>query len=271
MKFIISEKNKKDIFVSLFGIIKSNTTNISIVFKDKLLFIQGMDKSHISLFNIHIQKDWFSNYDYSENNENSENSEIEETIVCFDTNTFYNIINNASKNQSIIIQQSKGSDFLNISLIDTDYKDKSEYNKNYKIPLLENDYDFLSIPEIDYDSEFLISSKKICDITYQMSSFGTDIKIMSSEDFIEFTTNGTSGEMNVKINTDDLDEFSIEASSQFEFCYNLNYLNKMCLTKFLSDKIYFSLSKDCPLKIKYDLDDPEIEINFYVSPKLDFD
>ena len=56
MKFIISEKNKKDIFVSLFGIIKSNTTNISIVFKDKLLFIQGMDKSHISLFNIHIQK-----------------------------------------------------------------------------------------------------------------------------------------------------------------------------------------------------------------------
>ena len=47
MKLVISEKNKKDIFVSLFNIIKSNTTNICIVFKTEFVFIQGMDKSHI--------------------------------------------------------------------------------------------------------------------------------------------------------------------------------------------------------------------------------
>lgn len=264
MKLIISEKNKKDVFISLFSIIKSNTTNICIVFKPELVFIQGMDKSHISLFNIHIEKDWFSHYEFLEEEE-------EEITVCFDTNTFYNIINNVTKNQSIIIEQNKNNDYLNINLLDAEYKDKEEYNKSYKIPLLENDYDFLTIPEIDYDCEFLISSKKICDIMNQMIIFGTDVKIMSTEDLIEFTTNGTSGEMNVKIDTNDLDEFSIEMGTQFSFCYNLNYLNKMCLTKNLSDKIYFSLSMECPLKIKYDLDDNNININFYVSPKLDLD
>jgi proliferating cell nuclear antigen PCNA len=262
MKLVISEKNKKDVFISLFSIIKSNTTNICIVFKPELVFIQGMDKSHISLFNIQIEKYWFTHY---------ENNNEHETTVCFDTNTFYNIINNVTKNQSIVIISDKSNDYVNIDLLDAEYKDKEEYNKSYKIPLLENDYDFLNIPEIEYDCEFLISSKKICDITSQMLIFGTDIKLFCSEDLIEFTTNGPTGEMNVKIDTNDLDEFSIDMGTKFDFCYNLNYLNKMCLTKNLSDKIYFSLSKDCPLKIKYDLEDTNIDINFYVSPKLDLD
>ena len=195
MKFIISEKIKKDIFISLFSIIKSNTSNICLVFKDDLLFIQGMDKSHISLFNIHIQKDWFSNYEYSLD-------ENEESVICFDTNTFYNIVNNVTKNQSIVFEHDKNNDYLNINLLDSDYKVKEEYNKKYKLPLLENDYEFLNIPQIDYDCEFLINSKKICEITNQMLMFGPDIKIECSEDYIEFMTTGTSGEMNVQINTD---------------------------------------------------------------------
>jgi proliferating cell nuclear antigen PCNA len=142
---------------------------------------------------------------------------------------------------------------------------------DHKIPLIENEYEFLSVPEIDYDCEFLINSKKICDITSQMQIFGSDIKIQCCEDFIEFTSNGTSGEMIVNLITDDLDEFTIEVDKNFTFSYNLNYLNKMCLTKNLSDKIYFKLSQNCPLKIKYDLDDDNIDINFYVSPKLDID
>jgi proliferating cell nuclear antigen PCNA len=268
MKFVISELNKKNVFVSLFNIIKCNTTNISLVFKHDLLFIQGMDKSHISLFNVDIQKNWFTSYDYDGEGDKNANDEF---IICLDTNTFYNIINNVTKNQSIIIETNKDNDYININLLDTDYKVKEEYNKSYKLPLIENEYEFLNIPEIDYECEFLINSKKICDITNQMQIFGSDIKIQCCEDFIEFTSNGTSGEMSVNIITDDLDEFTIEVDKNFMFTYNLNYLNKMCLTKNLSDKIYFKLSNDCPLKIKYDLDDENIDINFYVSPKLDMD
>ncbi len=264
MKFIISEKNKKDIFISLFGIIKNNTSTISIVFKPNSLFIQGMDKSHISLFNINIEEKWFSNYEFKDN-------EKEEVIICFDTNTFYNIINNVTKNQSIIIEHESENDFINIKLIELDFKSKDDFNKQYKLPLLDNDYEFLIIPEIDYECEFLINSKNICEITSQMQVFGNDIKIECCENFIEFTSNGTSGEMSVNINTDDLDEFSIEDSQKFVFYYNLNYLNKMCLTKNLSEKIYFYLSNEKPLKIKYNLNDDDININFYVSPKLDSD
>jgi hypothetical protein len=266
MKLVISEINKKNIFVSLFCLIKSNTTSISMVFKSDNLFIQGMDKSHISLFNIHIQKDWFTTYDFT-----NETNETDEFVVSFDTNTFYNIINNVTKTQSIIIEINTNKDYLNINLLDEFLKVKDEYNKSYKMPLLENEYEFLNIPELDYDCEFMINSKKICEITNQMQIFGSDIKIECCEDYIEFSSNGNNGEMIVNIITDDLDEFTIEIDKKFTFSYNLNYLNKMCLTKNLCDKIYFKLSKECPLKIQYDLDDPTIDISFFVSPKIEVD
>lgn len=263
MKFVISEINKKNIFISLFSIIKSNTTCISMVLKPELVFIQGMDKSHISLFNINIKKNWFTVYDF--------NDENEEYTISLDTNTFYNIINNVTKNQSILIESNKESDFLNINLSDIDCKVKEEFNKSYKLPLSENEYEFLNIPDSDYDCEFLINSKKLCDITNQMQIFGSDIKIDCCEDYIEFKSNGISGEMCVNIVTDDLDEFTIEVEKAFSFSYNLNYLNKMCLTKNLSDKIYFKLSNDRPLKIIYDLYDDDIDVSFYISPKIDSD
>jgi proliferating cell nuclear antigen PCNA len=262
MKFVISEKNKKDIFIVLFSIIKSNTSTISMSFKKDLVFIQGMDKSHISLFNIEIKENWFTIYDYS--------TLEEEIIISFDTNLFYTMINNVNKNQSISIDFDK-NDFININLSDCVKEDKTEYDVTYKLSLIDNDYEFLSIPETEYDCEFLINSKKICDITTKMQVFGNDIKIECCEDFIEFTSNGTNGEMKVNLKTDDLDEFSIEEEKKFCFGYNLNYLNKMCLNKYLSDKIYFYLSSECPLKIKYDLNDEDINVCFYISPKVDFD
>jgi proliferating cell nuclear antigen PCNA len=263
MKFIISEKIKKDIFISLFSIIKSNTSNICLVFKDDLLFIQGMDKSHISLFNIHIQKDWFSNYEYSLD-------ENEESVICFDTNTFYNIVNNVTKNQSIVFEHDKNNDYLNINLLDSDYKVKEEYNKKYKLPLLENDYEFLNIPQIDYDCEFLINSKKICDIFSQMIFFGKDINIKCSEDKMDIITDGITGEMRVNIPIDDLCEFSIIEGNELNLKYSLTYINKMCLTNKLTDDIGFSISNQAPMKIKYDLGDNS-SIVFFIAPKVNDD
>lgn len=268
MKIVIRDKSKKDQFNALFNIIKINTTNVNIIFNTDELHIQGMDKSHICLFDMYITKDWFNDYQHSS----------EESNICFDTNTFYNIINNVSKNQSIIISNTEhqyncdknDNDFLYISLINEDYKeqDNSEFDKYYKLQLNENDYELMNIPDCDYNCDFVINSKKIVDITNQMLSFNNDIEIICSEEYLQFKVDGGNGEMNVKIKTDDLDEFSIEDGEKFSFRYSLQYLSKFCLTKNLSDKISFCLSNDYPLKIKYDMGD-DINICFYIAPKLE--
>ena len=48
MKVTISNKNKKDLFVALFQIIKGCTSVVRIIFQQDKMYIQGMDKSHIS-------------------------------------------------------------------------------------------------------------------------------------------------------------------------------------------------------------------------------
>ena len=260
MKIVIRDKIKKDQFISIFNIIKINSTSVTIIFENDKIHIQGMDKSHICLFDIYINKKWFNEYECL----NSDNN------ICFDTTTFYNIISNVSRNQSIVISNTVNEDNFEINLINEDYKEKEnlEFDKYYKIQLNENDYELMNIPESEYNCDFLINSKKIVDITNQMLNFNNDIIIMCSEDCVQFKVDGGNGEMIVKITTDDFDEFSIEDGEEFNFRYSLQYLSKYCLTKNLSDKIYFSLSNNCPLKIKYDLGD-DIDVSFYIAPKIE--
>ena len=273
MKIIIRENYKKDIFVSIFNIIKNNTSLVNINFNNNNIYIQGMDTSHIVLFNFYIKKEWFSEYDIA-NFESGEN-------VCIDTTMFYNIINNVSKNQSIIITNVEKNpkdnttfirnDYLYINLINEDFKLKEsvEFDKYYKLQLNETDYELMDIPtDYEFDCDFLISSKKIVEITNQLLNFNNEICIECSEECIEFKTIGITGEMNVKIPTDDLHEFSIENNTKLTLKYSLQFINKYCLTKNLSDKIYFYLSSNYPLKIKYDLGE-EIDISFYIAPKVD--
>ena len=92
MRICISDKKKKDIFVSLFQVIKNCSALINATFETEGLFIQGLDKSHICLFNVIIRKKWFTNYDLSE-------TDIANKLkLCFDANVFHYIISTKSDN-----------------------------------------------------------------------------------------------------------------------------------------------------------------------------
>ena len=84
MKIVISDKAKKDIFTALFQTLKNCTNIICVIFYEDHLYIQGMDKSHICLFNVKIFNSWFNEYQKS-------NNDIEK--ICFDTQVFFTIIN----------------------------------------------------------------------------------------------------------------------------------------------------------------------------------
>jgi proliferating cell nuclear antigen len=144
---------------------------------------------------------------------------------------------------------------------------KGEFNKHFKIPLADYEYDEMNIPVVEYDAEFSISSKKICEITSQMLSFGTDLNIKCSEERIDLVTDGIVGEMLVNIPIDDLNEYSIVEGDVIDLKYSLNYIAKMCLTNKLSSEVIFSISADSPMKINYDLGD-DSSIVFYIAPKI---
>lgn len=260
MKIVINDKVKKDIFTALFQTLKSCTNIICVIFHHDYLYIQGMDKSHICLFNVKILKSWFN--EYNKNNNDAEK-------ICFDTQVFYNIISTKQDGHSINIHFNNDTDNLNIDLIAQENTVKGEFNKFFKMPLVEFDYELMSIPAVDYDADFSISSKKIFEITSQMNTFGDDINIKCSDEGINLITTGVMGEMLVNIPIDDLSEYSINEGDDINLNYSLVYIHKMCITNKLSSEIQFSISKEFPMKIKYDLGDNSI-VEFYIAPKSTF-
>ena len=257
MKLNIYQKHKKDLFISLFQIIKNCCSTVSIVFDDTEMFIQGMDKSHICLFEVKILKEWFDDYSRCEDDIKS---------ISIDTNTFHTIINTCDDNHNINIEYDSSPDNLIIDL-KANENSKGEFNKHFKIPLVDLEYETMNISNIDYDVEFTINSKKICEITSQMLIFGDDLNFICTEEKINLSTNGVLGEMLVNIDIDDLNEFSISEGETIDLTYSLQYIHKMCLTNKLSSEIEFSMSKECPMKIKYDLG-MNGSIIFMIAPKM---
>ena len=260
MRICIHDKKKKEIFVSLFQVFKNCTATINATFESEQLSIQGLDKSHVCLFDTKIHKNWFAQYETTE----------EVLKLAFDANSFHSIISTKSDHQNLIIEtDDKSDDILLIYFAsNAEEQPKKEYKKSFKLPLSEYDYEEMHIPSVEYEAEFSLASKEISDICSQLSNFGNDIVIRCSNDNVSLTTNGLAGEMRVDIPVDELTSYSVVEDEEIVLTYSLVYIHKMCITNKLSPDIDFSLSNQCPMKIKYDLGD-ESSLLFYIAPKSD--
>lgn len=251
MKLVITDKTKKELFVALLQIIKNCSNTINAFFTADSLQIQGMDHSHICLFETILMADWFNEYSF--------NPSDAANICC--NSGFLHTILSKHDGSSIAIEYDGDPDSLNISLETTK---TSDFNKYFKMPLINFDYELMCIPESEYAADFSISAKKINEITSQMLSFGDDVTVACGEESISLKTDGMSGDMLVTVSTDDLTEYSI--SEPLELSYSLTYIAKMCLTSKLSEEITFSLHPELPMRMFYDLHEKSY-LKFYLAPK----
>ena len=257
MKVVINDNNKRVLFLGLFHILKNCSTIISIIFKKEHLFIQGMDKSHVCMFQAIISDEWLNEYSIEE-----------EITINVDAQMFYTVLNVANDNYFIeIYQNANNDDTLNIDLKVREQNIKDCFDKLFFIPLVDFDFELMEIPEVEYDAEFSISSKNIFEIANQMLLFGTDINIVCSEERIDLITHGVTGQMTVNIPIEDLNEYSIIEGEEINLNYSLSYIAKMCLSNKLTNFIEFFISSEFPMKIKYDLGQ-ESSVVFYIAPKI---
>lgn len=258
MLLCISEKTKKELFVSLFYLIKSSTTSVSIMFKEDHMYIQGMDKCHICLFEIKIMSDWFFKY---------EKTDADKENICVDTSLFHTVISMATENHSLVLEYKGDPDTIYIKCVNDQGK-KADFDKYFNIPLCEIEEDYFSVPELDYHLDFSMNSKKLSEIITQLSIFGDMLNIScGDEEKIMFKSEGTNGAMNVEVSTDDLSGFAIsDDGKELNICFGLNYLHKMCINPKLANEINISLSNDMPMKIEYGLG-KDSRCIFYLAPK----
>ena len=120
MKIQINDKKKKDLFVSLFHILKSCSSTINLSLTSTNMHIQGMDKSHICLFNVILSSQWFD--EYKLNND---------AKISFSSSIFYSIISTKADNQNLhIFMTNETDDQLEIKFETEGETKKKDFKKS---------------------------------------------------------------------------------------------------------------------------------------------
>lgn len=257
MHLTIENKAKIEIFVSIFQLLKNWSSHINMHFEKDRLYIQSMDKSHICLADIEIKDKWFSVFDCSINNK-----------ISVDSNHFAILMNYALKHDKIELnyEYDTNADKLFVNFLN-EKENKGSFDHFFELNLIDVDEESLGIPEVEYDVEFTIESKKLVEVLSQLNTFGQDLNIRCSETVIELNSNGDSTKLKVNIPVDDLDEYAIAEGEEFNISFSLSHLCKMCLSMKMSPTINVALSVEYPLALLYNLGD-DSKVVFFIAPKI---
>jgi proliferating cell nuclear antigen len=236
MKLEINDPHRADIFTHMFQNIKLFTDSVSITFEPDRLYVQGMDSSHVSIFEINLVKEWFDTYEISN-----------PVSIGISTTIFHKILN--TRNQEHQIAMTIGEDDPDrISVEFTcdskgTFNSKGTFDKSFHMPLMDLDTDRMLIPETEYDLEFTIGSKKMKSIVDELSHFGDTIGISFADDSVLFVSDtAAEGAMKLKASLDDFDTCTVDDEAVIDCGYATRYIQ--CMTHF------YKLNKTCSLFVK---------------------
>ena len=269
MNLSLSNPVKAEHFTSIFQHMKLFTDQICILFEKKGIYVQTMDNTRVSIFELTIPSEWFDSYCHKENSA---------ITIGLSSSLLFKILNTRDKAQSIHIEYNT-DDKLAIKFTcvnnqnsgDKKPETKTVYDKHFEIPLIDISEEHMEIPEIDFQAEILLPSSIFASIIQQLKLFGESLDIQCNEEKIMLCSNSIeNGKMFVEINIDDIEEFSINEGENIELSYSLNYLNNICLYHKIAKNIEIKLCDQYPMRIYYDLGDGA-KIVFYLAPKISDD
>lgn len=258
----MNDKKKKEMFVSLIQLLKNCSSSIHMKFETTRLHIQGMDKSHVCLFDVVLRKEWFTKYE-------TDSSPIE---ICVDTSIFYAIISIKTEQPVLVMQMTDtNADVLHVQF---QLEDDCNIKKSVKMPLMIYEYEELSIPVVEYDADFSLPSKQFAEMFAQLGDFGNNMRLICTEKNISMKTVGSESELTIDIPMELLTSYGIVEGETISLLYSLEYINKMCITSKLSNDIELYISNERPMKILYSLSDddtPGDYVTFYIAPRFEED
>ena len=246
MEFVISTKSTFDTFANVFQHVKEFNDSFNFMFTNAGLFIQGFDKCHVSIFELNLNAKWFDSYKYTSLQDNNQ--------IGFNAKIFYKILTTRQDNQSMIMSMEQDADHYMIKFTGGG---KKEYEKNFKIPLLDVDCEIFTIPYEEETVEFTILQSCFASVIDQLILFGEVVNIKIDNDNVMFHADGLEGEMEAKISTDDMEEFSADECPEDDTLinqeYSLKLLKNLCLFSKIGNCIKVSVSNARPICIAYDI------------------
>ena len=252
MRFEISDNKKRDQFIYIFNYLKNFTDKICLNLSKDKLYIQGMDNSHVCIYELFLVNTWFDVWDVQESKTYGVSLPI-----------FNKILHICSEKQKIIIT-SETDDKLDIEFISDE---KGEFNKYFGMSLFDIDVEMMSIPDQEYDVDMEMESKKFKSLIDELTNFNDTLSLVCSEEEVLLESESEEGKMKVVINIDDIDLLAVVEDKTIEVSFGIKYISQMCQFYKLAPNCAIHISEGIPLLFKYDLGD-ECLMRFYLAPKI---
>tara|TARA_B110001454_G_C12703274_1_gene427479 strand:+ start:1247 stop:2059 length:813 start_codon:yes stop_codon:yes gene_type:complete len=268
MKIVLSDTRKVMQFACILRYLKNISSDIEILINKDRLYTQGMDTSHVSLFELNLKNTWFNLYSVDE--------DIRIGINC---ELIFKILNSLNDSEIIeILYDLDDGDYLYIIL----YTPEGErgIRKEFKIPLMNIDSEILSVPDTDYTVDLQMVSSEFSTLIDELKMFGDILEVNCSDD-IKLVGKGDMGEMKALIKEDDIIMYAIEEDATLHVQYPMSYIYQMTMFSKVNKKVNIHFSENLPMKIQYDMDDMLDEdeenedyeaanfIRFFLAPKIE--
>lgn len=258
MNVQITNNARAEIFSNIFQHVKLFAEHVNITFDKDKMYLQTMDSSRVSIFEVFLPKDWFDEYDIK----------TDETITLgIYSSILFKVLNTREKTQVLnFVFNENESDKLFIHFTNDN---KNIFDKHFEIPIIDIESELLSIPAFDSDADITIPSSTFAAIINQLQIFGDTIEFKCTEEKIELRSiSPESGKMIVDIEIDDLTSYSITEDNEMNLSFSLSKLHNICLYNKMSKEIEILLTDNYPMKITYDLGIEDAKMVFFLAPKI---
>ena len=271
MKIILTDSRKVSQFSSILKNLKNFSLDIEMHVDENRLYTQGMDSAHCCLFELELQRDWFTEFEVD--------CPVRLGINC---ELLAKIFNCLGDNQNIELNHVKDTDSLFVTL--SPKEGEKGIVKEFKLPLMDLDSELMDVHTIEYAADIHMISSQFTELVNQLSIFGNELRIKCAED-IRLTGKGEIGSMDALIKEDDILMYAIEEDNELDLTFSIMYINMMVAFGKINKKVQIHISKDMPMKIQYgmdtfmDMDDEDDEdeediidknyIRFFLAPKID--
>ena len=259
MKFVQKDPKRTSNIAVIFNCLKQFSETVTLRFSEEGIYVQGLDGSHVSLFEWKLTSGWFTEYEWNGEDDVSESS--------VSTGIMHKVISTFHQDQTMMMEIESDSDKLSLSF--TEGKDTCD--KHFELPLIDIDSDIMTIPDKDSDIDLVISSKKFSELVAQFEIFDSTLSFKFTDEDIIMKASGVDGSMTASMSLDDVTEFAMaEDKDVIKQAFALKYIRMMSNFSKISNETMMEFTIGSPMTLKYDMAEDSY-IKFYLAPKVDFD
>jgi len=266
MRFVLQsttsdDLNKASMFCNLIHNLRQFSLDVIVFMLDSnRLYMQGLDNSHVSLFEVELTKLWFDVFTWSKKDDSS---------IAINPSLIDKALSTRQAGQDIVIEHKSGSANLNIKL---NGGPSGNIDKDFTLPLSSSEgHEQMSVPEQEYDVDLTIASKRIAGVIDQLMLFGTNVLVNCTDEEVVFKSqndSGDGGEMSARIDTaEEVIGYEVVEDIDLTQSFSLRFLKIMMAFHSLNKDVVLGWGDDKPMTVKYELGENS-RVQFFMAPRV---